>query len=162
MSRSSSYMTIDGLRFRRVLLTYSWDRKQVDVSDVPTTRVCDAMICCRCTTLVLDDGEAVRHVCLSRYWQAGDAGSVEFNPGSSFDQHPCAWTQVGNHMPRADLWPHCVKPFNKRRAPALSERYEALATLLAGMSKMEAEIERNRMKKPRRRRIGGRSCREVP
>jgi len=146
-----SHTIISGLRFRRVLL----DAQQGYVrGEAPRGKPCDALICCRCTAVARDSGEAERHVCLSSYWCAGDAGSVEFLPlDYQRPEAPRDWVQSANHMPLTNLWPHTAKPFDLQKASPLSERYEALACLLAEMAKMEREIERNRRqsKKPRRR-----------
>lgn len=133
-----------GLRFRRVILAYAWDRKQAYVSDAAKSQLCDAMICCRCTAVVSDNGEAERHVCLSRFFMAGEAGDVDYVPSGEYPIDPRARVRAANHAPLADLWPHEAKPHDPRRAPPLSERYEAMSLLLAEFSKMEMEIERNR------------------
>lgn len=143
MSRFN-HIVIDGLRFRRVNLEYSWDRKHAYVSEAPKGKRCDALICCRCTAVLGDNSEATRHVCVPFVWQSGEAGHVDYVPSGEYPIDVRERVRAVNHAPIASLWPHNAKPLDVRRIPPLSERYEALAMLLMEFSKMESEIERSR------------------
>lgn len=135
-------MTIRGLRFRRVLLNEAGGYVSCDAR---ISEVCDAMVCRRCTAVLRDDGEAERHVCVTRYWQAGFSfGDIDRIDAPDRMRER---VQVANGANLADLWPHQSKLVPRRKLVSLAERYELLSVLFAELAKMERGAEA----RPRRR-----------
>lgn len=140
--------TIHGLRFRRVLI--SPDHGLV-VGDANGMRVCDALICRRCTSVLADGGEAERHVCVTRYWMAGFS-FADYGTANELPDRPRERVGVANNANMGDLWPHRWSLIQRRRAAPLAERYELLSVLFAELAKMERGVEvrpRRRSSRPR-------------
>lgn len=77
------------------------------------SQTCDALICCRCTSVLADSGMAERHVCVTRFWMAGmsfaDVEEVEV-PDRMRER-----VRAANHATMTDLWPHGAKLLRARR-----------------------------------------------
>ena len=129
-----SYMTIHGLRFRRVTLAHG------GASTARASRLCDAMICCRCTAVVADASQAERHLCLTRFFLTGLTAETLGNV--TVPHEPRRRVAIAHHLHHADIWPHGAKILRPRDAAPISQRYETLSVLLAELADMERAIEK--------------------
>ncbi len=129
-----SYMTIHGLRFRRVTLAHG------GCYTANTASLCDALICCRCTAVVADAAQAERHLCLTRFYLTGlSFADVEEVP---MPHEPRRRVAIAHHLHHADIWPHGAKILKAKGATPLSERYETLSVLFAELAAMERAVEK--------------------
>ena len=139
------HLTIRGLRFRRVTIV----NNECTIEKRSRSRaksVHGALICCRCTAVVADEGQAERHLCLPRYYLAGVSfADIETIP---LPHDPRQRVAVAHHLHHRDLWPYGVKLLLARKKAPLSERYETLSVLLAEL----AVLERQQELKPKQRR----------
>lgn len=143
-----SYSTISGLRFRRVVMSGDFVG-----GSAKSSQICDALICCRCTSVLADSGMAERHVCVTRFWMAGmsfaDVEGDSSRPGQdspiSTPDRMRERVRAANHATMTDLWPHGAKLLRARQAIPLSERYELLSVLFAELAKMEREAAARRV-----------------
>lgn len=141
------HLMIRGLRFRRVTIV----NNECTIEKRPSSRaksLCDALICCRCTAVVADEGQAERHLCLSRYYLAGVSfADIESTP---LPHAPRQRVAIAHHLHHTDIWPHGAKLLSARKKMPLSERYETLAVLLAELAAMERRQESEPRLKRRR------------
>lgn len=122
--------TIHGLRFRCVTISNG------AVAGAATTyQTCDALICKRCTAVLADEGEAERHVCVTRFWMAGM--SIAEAEAAEAPDRIRERVRAANNAIMTDLWPHGAKLIAARKAIPLDERYELLSVLFAELAKME-------------------------
>jgi hypothetical protein len=145
-----STTTINGLRFRRVALVSGKNNREIFCT-AKSKQVCAALICRRCTAVLVDSEQAARHVCVPFDWLRGVlSADVESMP---LPQKARERVRVVNGVHMTNLWPHGMKVPKPHDLAPLDERYETLSVLVAELAKMEREIARREVtrKKARRR-----------